>query len=1138
MADRKSPTKLPKVAVFIVSDGLTPYLTQTLKAVRDSSYPLESLTIIDTSLKNSEHSISPDALQAYSPCRFLKIPKANYARALQLARAKFPEAVDYLWVLPDSSAPTLTTLQNLVQYCYNYPDTVVAGPKVFSWNDPQSLIEVGIRATRYGERLESLDELEIDQGQYDSRRQVLAVSAAGMLVQAKVWDQLRGFNPELSPYNDGLEFCRRVWLAGYQVAVVPKARIYSAQSTEIGDKSPIGNAQSSASGAIQREKNSEDAYLNKTQHLPELAPVKYPFKVSKLGLHSPLPAQIASFDYCGYDPEDPDAPQPHQPVHRYDPVPVVPVSASAVPSYPYSAREKLQSQYFLRAIYQPLGLPIPWAIGQLVFAAVLAVFRILMGRTQLAVNHLSAAFSIFTNLRSILKSRKQVRLSRKVSMTVLKPLEASRLDLLEQRRLKAKIAQDRDNAILKLEAAALAQLYTIRRRCGITAGFLAVSGLVIAIMMGYPYRFGMRDGYWATLPENWADLWQLISAGWIPGGMGTPGVPDPLLAVLTLFSSPLAVFGLNVIFLIKLLFLLSPALILLAAWVASALVSRHHLVRLAVSLAWLVNPAFIFSYYSGNLSASICCICLPLALFGIFQYYGIGANYQLRGVRKLVYYQPVLGRKIAAGIAIFSLTALLATTPWMVCVICVLLLGLAIYRSILFGVKAPLKIIGQWLKGMVLLAPAMALLLPSFLASYVQGKTVFYAYLWQSPAYRGQAGFIGLMKTVLPNTVYGWGVICVLAIFLVLAIFGSLSLVNWPRQLPGVVMVAFGAITWGWAISTPVGAGNDTVIYAWPAAAVALLWLGLIVVAATFLHTLERQRIYFRLWPIFRGLLAVATLIAISSLLTLGLQETTAITAKTGFRAGNSPAPSGFSIISQGTQRSRLIVLDHDPKKSVYEVKLWRLPGASLTDSNTVTRVQKISDSNSSPFSDQLQRIPALLLAGDSEAAVKTALSLGADEILLMENADSDRKITATLNISPQIFKVSSNGEYTIYRLDSSKMPQIFSPVRASWQAGNRKAPLAAGFIKVEQSVKATDNPGRIVLHEAFNHRWQATLAGKTLKPINVEGQQGFAWPAGKSGYLQISYQNGYWWIWPYLMLVLFGLSLITLIPWSQKKVV
>lgn len=100
------------------------------------------------------------------------------------------------------------------------PEHAVPGQKP---RGPVTLREVGIRATRTARRVPDIREGERDQGQYDNREDMLAVGSAGMLVRETAWDHLGGFNPNLGPFGDGLEFSRRMWLAGYRVVVAPQA---------------------------------------------------------------------------------------------------------------------------------------------------------------------------------------------------------------------------------------------------------------------------------------------------------------------------------------------------------------------------------------------------------------------------------------------------------------------------------------------------------------------------------------------------------------------------------------------------------------------------------------------------------------------------------------------------------------------------------------------------------------------------------------------------------------------------------------------------------------------------------------------------------------------------------------------------
>ena len=86
--------------------------------------------------------------------------------------------------------------------------------------------EAGITTDRAGRRLTGVEPGEIDQGQHDGSRAVLAVSSAGMLVRRDVWNQLGGFDANLPLFRDDIDFCWRAHAAGYEVRVITDAVVY------------------------------------------------------------------------------------------------------------------------------------------------------------------------------------------------------------------------------------------------------------------------------------------------------------------------------------------------------------------------------------------------------------------------------------------------------------------------------------------------------------------------------------------------------------------------------------------------------------------------------------------------------------------------------------------------------------------------------------------------------------------------------------------------------------------------------------------------------------------------------------------------------------------------------------------------
>ncbi|MFZ0157381.1 MAG: glycosyltransferase, partial [Kineosporiaceae bacterium] len=142
---------------------------------------------------------------------------------------------EWLWILHADAAPAPEALERLLVAVETAPSVAVAGCKQVEWGDEQRLLDVGITTSRLGAVITGLDRGELDQGQHDSRSDVLAVRTAGMLVRRDVWQQLGGPDPALTGARDDLELCRRVHLAGHRVVVVPGAVTTNAAETPYRD---------------------------------------------------------------------------------------------------------------------------------------------------------------------------------------------------------------------------------------------------------------------------------------------------------------------------------------------------------------------------------------------------------------------------------------------------------------------------------------------------------------------------------------------------------------------------------------------------------------------------------------------------------------------------------------------------------------------------------------------------------------------------------------------------------------------------------------------------------------------------------------------------------------------------------------
>ena len=162
------------------------------------------------------------------------------------ATPEMPEHQVWFWLLHDDSAPAQDCLERLLTAATNARSVGVVGPKQVGWDNPELLLEVGLRATASARRANDIVPGEVDQGQHDDRSDVLAVGTAGALVDRAVWEEIGGIAPWLGPFGDGLEFSRAARLAGYRVIVEPTAVIRHRRASYQGLRRPAPVSHSSS----------------------------------------------------------------------------------------------------------------------------------------------------------------------------------------------------------------------------------------------------------------------------------------------------------------------------------------------------------------------------------------------------------------------------------------------------------------------------------------------------------------------------------------------------------------------------------------------------------------------------------------------------------------------------------------------------------------------------------------------------------------------------------------------------------------------------------------------------------------------------------------------------------------------------
>lgn len=218
------------VTAVVVTDGPSPYLSQTLAALGAQTTAPHEVVVVDVGTADSTGGYEDLSLAG---TRFVAAPDARtFGEALHRGLVD-GSPHGWLWALHDDAAPAPGALTRLLDAVEHSETVAIAGPKQVLWDDadPPALLEVGVRTSPLGRRMTDVQPGEIDQGQHDGRSDVLAVGLTGALIRRDVWAALGGTDPELGPFGDGLDLCRRARLAGHRVVVVPQAVVRHAQAT-------------------------------------------------------------------------------------------------------------------------------------------------------------------------------------------------------------------------------------------------------------------------------------------------------------------------------------------------------------------------------------------------------------------------------------------------------------------------------------------------------------------------------------------------------------------------------------------------------------------------------------------------------------------------------------------------------------------------------------------------------------------------------------------------------------------------------------------------------------------------------------------------------------------------------------------
>lgn len=139
---------------------------------------------------------------------------------------------DYYLLLNSDVQVTHHWLTPLIEFMDNHPECAVCQPKLLSVHDKDSFEYAGASGgylDKYGYpfcRGRIFDTVEVDNGQYDYRTEVLWATGACLMIRSEDYWRVNGLDGRFFAHNEEIDMCWRLRLLGRKIYCIPESYVY------------------------------------------------------------------------------------------------------------------------------------------------------------------------------------------------------------------------------------------------------------------------------------------------------------------------------------------------------------------------------------------------------------------------------------------------------------------------------------------------------------------------------------------------------------------------------------------------------------------------------------------------------------------------------------------------------------------------------------------------------------------------------------------------------------------------------------------------------------------------------------------------------------------------------------------------
>tara|TARA_B100000902_G_scaffold261053_1_gene247333 strand:- start:978 stop:4109 length:3132 start_codon:yes stop_codon:yes gene_type:complete len=209
----------PLVKLILLTHNPGDWLEEVLLGIAAQDYLSLDITVIDTTRRES---IEKQVKSILPESSILHLKNSPGFSALTPKNLDTERNCLFYFFVTDDLVLDATAVRRVVESALEM-NAGVTGLKVVGGENTELLQDVGSSIDRYGTTVARHQLNEIDQGQYDGKREVFAASSSAFLVRKDLFETVGGFDPLLGLVDGHTDLCWRARLVGANIVLSPNA---------------------------------------------------------------------------------------------------------------------------------------------------------------------------------------------------------------------------------------------------------------------------------------------------------------------------------------------------------------------------------------------------------------------------------------------------------------------------------------------------------------------------------------------------------------------------------------------------------------------------------------------------------------------------------------------------------------------------------------------------------------------------------------------------------------------------------------------------------------------------------------------------------------------------------------------------